>query len=273
MYDLSEDDRRVLQVIESGAKLTTAPCSSKLYCSMLKRLLLRIADSQMSIAAELACYINEGPSLCHRIEMAQAVTDELNSAKRIYDLLEQFGIDEDKYFDEHEWEWSLESHQKTVVRTTPGDPRLLALLMPIDSVDEVPAFLYLVSKLMCVLLEDAISSSFRPWAGLAGELLAVEERHCRVGMEMLRLAALDTERLPAVEGAIKTWGDRVSRSLEYENSRGNLLQQSFALTAMTATEERLRWQKEAAAELARNMLSFGGETVAPTPLELPAKSA
>src|SRR5262245_15954415 len=94
MYDLSEDDRRVMKAVESGVKLTSAPCSSKLYCSMLKRLLLRIADSQMSIAAELGCYVNEGPSLCHRIEMAQAITDELNCAKKIYDLLEQFGIDE-----------------------------------------------------------------------------------------------------------------------------------------------------------------------------------
>lgn len=241
---MDEDDIKLLKQIEAGGSITTLSASSKTYRKLVTSILFQFADSQLAGASGFADSINIGPTLQDRVELSGAVHEKLVTARRVYDLLEELGINLDRYFSSHSWESRAGRFAYLGFKRASADKRLNALMYPLQSWADVAVFMFLMATMTCLQLKDFRQSSFGPWAELSAEILDCEKGHAELGKKWLAEISPDARQHAFAQVAVDYWYDHVADSFGPHDSEGNKLHRQFRLKSVRNDKALLAWRQE-----------------------------
>src|SRR3989338_9536764 len=103
MLKISESQRqeRLEEKLAKGEKIVSVEEMTEEYRHHLTHLMMMQADSELAGAFGYVPWIMKSPSIQETLSVAQIVKDEVRHARVMYRLLDEMGLDVQKYYDSH----------------------------------------------------------------------------------------------------------------------------------------------------------------------------
>jgi ring-1,2-phenylacetyl-CoA epoxidase subunit PaaA len=236
------DEEGLVTFVAGGGRLSAPDNVTPRYRGEIMRLMAIFVDSEMAGASGFADCINLAPGLKERITATRIVVDKFNHARKVLELMEQFGANTSQYVSAHPWSSRLDRSANLGTRRTDGDMRLNVFHYPINGWVDAVVMNFLMGQATVVQLDELTRGSYQPLADTLAEILPVEKRHAELGEQGLRIA-LDNghDRIDA-QASVNYWYPRVGDTFGSSSSDHFDQHRKYGLRQKSREELLMRWQ-------------------------------
>lgn len=245
------DDESLISFVSGGGRLSAPDNLTPRYRGELVRLMAIFVDSELAGAAGFVDCINLAPSLKERITATRIVLDKFGHARRILNLMEEFGTDSNLYINAHSWSARLARSVDLGTRRINGDMRLNVFHYPIQGWVDAVVMNLLMGQATIIQLEELIQGSYQPYADALAEILPIETRHAELGEEGLRVILGRGHDRNDVQASINYWYKRVADTFGSSSSDRYSQSQRYGLR-QAGREELIRHWKNAVHSVLRD---------------------
>ncbi|MEO1251063.1 MAG: Phenylacetic acid catabolic protein [Pseudomonadota bacterium] len=243
--DYSADEDNILDYLEKGGKLSAPDNAPPRYRAELMRIMASFIDSELAGAAGFADLINDGPGIKERITAARIVSEKLDHAERVLQVMGEFGADTARYSNVHPWAERGPREADYGAARQPGDMRLNVFRYPLQGWADAVVMNMLMGRATVIQLRELAKCSYQPLAETFEEILPRERRHGELGDEgAARLLDYGDAVLSEVNASIDYWRPRVAASFGGAESRRFELLHRFGLRHQANADLLRRWEED-----------------------------
>jgi 1,2-phenylacetyl-CoA epoxidase catalytic subunit len=206
------DEIELTDYLSRGGKLSSPANVPPRYRGELMRLMATFVDSEMAGAAGFAGIINDGPGIKERIAASRIVFEKLANADRVLRIMGEFGADTARYAGHHPWSARLPRDSDIGATRRQGDMRLSVFHYPLEGWTDAVVMNVLMGRATVIQLDEFAGGSYQPLAEAFRAILPTEIRHAELGLEGLRMLALDPEERARARASAAYWHPRVAAS-------------------------------------------------------------
>jgi len=236
------DEEGLVSFVSGGGRLSAPDNVTPRYRGELMRLMAIFVDSEMAGASGFADCINLAPGLKERIIATRIVLEKFDHARKVLELMEQFGAHTGQYVGAHPWASRLDRSVNLGTRRIGGDMRLNVFHYPINGwVDSVVMNL-LMGQATVVQLDELTRSSYQPLADTLAEILPVEKRHAELGQHGLQAALERGHDLVDAQASVNYWYPRVADTFGRSSSDHFEQHRKYSLRQRSREELLALWQ-------------------------------
>lgn len=239
------DEESLVSFVAGGGRLSAPDNVTPRYRGELMRLMAIFVDSEMAGASGFADCINLAPGLKERIVATRIVLEKFEHARRVLNLMEQFGAHTDQYISAHPWASRLDRSANLGTRRIGDDMRLNVFHYPINGwVDSVVMNL-LMGQATVVQLDELTRSSYQPLADTLAEILPVERRHAELGKDGLSAALEKGHDGTDAQASVNYWYPRVADTFGRSSSDHFEQHRKYGLRQRSREDLLALWQSSA----------------------------
>ncbi len=236
------DEEGLVSFVSGGGRLSAPDNVTPRYRGELMRLMAIFVDSEMAGASGFADCINLAPGLKERIIATRIVLEKFDHARKVLELMEQFGANTGQYVGAHPWASRLDRSVNLGTRRMGGDMRLNVFHYPINGwVDSVVMNL-LMGQATVVQLDELTRSSYQPLADTLAEILPVEKRHAELGQHGLQAALKRGHDVVDAQASVNYWYPRVADTFGRSSSDHFEQHRKYGLRQRSREELLALWQ-------------------------------
>lgn len=240
---ISEQD--FLKRIEAGEKIEAHDSMPEEYRDNLINLLEMQADSELSGAYGYIPWIEKAPSIHEKLLVAQIVKDEIRHAYAIYKCLAELGIDVDERIRQQDFALRLETDNTNIgAQRVAQDKRVNIFYYPIETWTDFIMFNFCMDRGAGHQLEDALDSSYGPWARAIQMIFKEEMMHVNHGDTWVERLASNPDTKAEVQAALDKWFSRTMNIFGRPGSRRNQIYQKWHLKKRDNDAVRASFRKE-----------------------------
>lgn len=241
-------DMSIDTYLAAGGVLTSPANVPPRYRAELLKLMASFVDSELAGAAGFADMINDGPGIKERIAAAKIVLEKTDSADRVLRVMADFGVETDRYATHHPWTARLARDADIGARRSAHDMRLAVFNYPLSGWSDAVTMNLLMGQAVTVQLADLQMVSYQPLAEAFRHIAPTEARHAELAAEgVAKLIAAGQDA--AVQASVDYWWPRVALSFGDATPAKAEALRRFGLRHAGGSEQKTRWQAEAAAIL------------------------
>ncbi len=247
---ISEQD--FLKRIEAGEKIESTDPMPEEYRVNLLNLLEMQADSELAGAYGYIPWIEKAPNVHEKLLVAQIVKDEIRHAYAINKCLEELGVDIDKRIEEQDFAYRLGQDDIDIgAERLKQDKRVNIFYYPIETWTDFIMFNFCMDRGAGHQLEDALESSYGPWARAINTIFKEEMMHVNHGDTWVERLANDPATRDEVQAALDKWFNRTMNIFGRPGSRRNVIYQKWQLKKRDNDEVREAFRKEIEEKVAK----------------------
>jgi ring-1,2-phenylacetyl-CoA epoxidase subunit PaaA len=237
--------------IQAGHKVEANDAMPPEYREALLNLMMQQADSELSGAYGYIPWIEKAPSVHEKLLVAQIVKDEIRHAYAMNKLLAELGIDVDKRVSEQDYAFRLDQTDANIgAERKAQDKRVNIFYYPIETWTDFIMFNFCMDRGAGHQLEDAMESSYAPWARTIKTIFQEEMMHVNHGDTWVKRLAEDPETREEVQAALNKWYPRTMNIFGSPKSKKNELYIKLGLKKRTNEEVRQAFKAEIGQRLA-----------------------
>jgi 1,2-phenylacetyl-CoA epoxidase catalytic subunit len=238
------DEESLVAFVAGGGRLGAPENVTPRYRGELMRLMAIFVDSEMAGASGFADCINLAPGLKERITATRIVFDKFNHARRVLELMEQFGANTSQYVGAHPWASRLDRSVNLGTRRMDGDMRLNVFHYPINGWVDSVVMNWLMGRATVVQLDELTRGSYQPLADTLTEILPVEKRHADLGEQGLRVALENGHDTVDAQASVNYWYPRVADTFGRSTSDHFDQHRKYGLRQKSREELLTRWRDQ-----------------------------
>jgi len=243
-------DMRIEDYLAQGGVLSNPTNVPPRYRAELMKLMTSFVDSELAGAAGFADIINQGPGIRERIAAARIVLEKTDHAARVLQVMEDFGVDADRYANHHPWTARLDRDADIGAARGDHDMRLAVFNYPLEGWADAVVMNLLMGCAVTVQMSDFQKLSYQPLAEVFRAIAPVEARHGELAEE--GLARLMGEGAgEAILASVSYWWPRVAASFGQAGSLRFEAMRAMGLCHTNNQTLRAQWETEAMAALGR----------------------
>src|SRR5690348_5076829 len=125
-------EEKLEEKIAKGQKIESTAEMTDNYREHLTHLMMMQADSELAGAFGYVPWITKSPDIKETLQVAQIVKDEVRHARVMYRLLEDLGVDVEKYYKSHNFSLRVDKDDIGTQRVA-DDKRVNIFYYPIES--------------------------------------------------------------------------------------------------------------------------------------------
>ncbi|MBI4387158.1 MAG: phenylacetate-CoA oxygenase subunit PaaI [Elusimicrobia bacterium] len=230
MSKLSERQKvEVLQErLAKGETIASADEMTEEYREHLVNLMMMQADSELAGAFGYVPWIMKAPSIQETYVVSQIVKDEVRHAHVMYRLLEQLGVDVQKYYESHNFNLRVQEADIGTERVA-DDKRVNIFYYPIETWYDFIMFNFCMDRGAGHQLEDAKACSYKPWADVMEGICKEEAMHMAHGDWWVKKLAADPATKDKAQEALDVWYPRTMNIFGRANSPKNKIYRELGL--------------------------------------------
>ncbi|MFC4174925.1 Phenylacetic acid catabolic protein [Microvirga sp. GCM10011540] len=237
------DEESLVSFVAGGGRLSAPDNVTPRYRGELMRLMAIFVDSEMAGASGFAGCINLAPGLKERITATRIVFEKFNHARRVLELMEQFGANTSQYIGAHPWSSRLDRSVNLGTRRMDGDMRLNVFHYPINGWVDAVVMNWLMGQATVVQIDELTRGSYQPLADTLSEILPVEKRHAELGEEGLQVALGKGHDKVDAQASVNYWYPRVADTFGRSQSDHFDQHRKYGLRQKSREELLARWQE------------------------------
>jgi 1,2-phenylacetyl-CoA epoxidase catalytic subunit len=230
--------------LASGGKLSSPDNATARYRGELMRLMAVFVDSEMAGASGFADSINFAPGITERMIAARIVLEKFGHAKRVLEIMEQFGANTSRYVGHHPWANRLDRSADLGTKRIDGDMRLNVFHYPINDWCDAVTMNTLMGAATVVQLDELTACSYQPLADALMQILPVERRHAELGAAGLRNLLADGYDRAAAAASVNYWYPRVAATFGRAGSDHFDAYRRYGLRQRSNEELMSIWEQE-----------------------------
>lgn len=225
---VSED--AFLAKIQQGEKIEAEDPMPQEYRENLINLLEMQADSELSGAYGYIPWIEKAPDIHEKLLVAQIVKDEIRHAYVVNRCLEELGVNVDQRIDAQDYAFRLESGDANIGSDRKAtDKRVNIFYYPIETWTDFIMFNFCMDRGAGHQLEDALESSYGPWARAIKTIFKEEMMHVNHGDTWVEKLAANPATRDEVQEALNKWFPRTMNIFGRPGSKRNVIYQKWGL--------------------------------------------
>jgi ring-1,2-phenylacetyl-CoA epoxidase subunit PaaA len=236
------DEESLVSFVAGGGRLSAPDNVTPRYRGELMRLMAIFVDSEMAGASGFADCINLAPGLKERITATRIVLDKFNHARKVLELMEQFGANTSQYVGAHPWSSRLDRSANLGIRRMDGDMRLNVFHYPINGWVDAVVMNCLMGQATVVQLDELTRGSYQPLADTLSDILPVEKRHAELGEQGLRVALEKGHDRVDAQASVNYWYPRVADTFGSSSSDHFDQHRKYGLRQKSREELLARWK-------------------------------
>lgn len=236
------DEESLVSFVAGGGRLSAPDNVTPRYRGELMRLMAIFVDSEMAGASGFADCINLAPGLKERIIATRIVFDKFNHARRVLDLMEQFGANTAQYVGAHPWASRLDRSVYLGARRMEGDMRLSVFHYPITGWVDAVVMNCLMGQATVLQLDELTRGSYQPLADVLADILPVERRHAELGQQGLQAALERGHDRTDAQASVNYWYPRVADTFGSSTSDHFAQHRKYGLRRKGREELLAQWQ-------------------------------
>ena len=236
------DTMSIEDYLAQGGVLTAPDNAPARYRGELMRLMSSFVDSELAASAGFAGAINFAPGLKERIAASRITLEKADHARRVLNIMSDFGTDADRYQAQHDWTARVERKADLGAARRGGDMRLAVFHYPIENWTDAVVMNVLQGLATGIQMSELTRVSYAPLAGAFREIAPRERRHAEMGYEGLQRLVSTPEGKMAVREAIAYWKPRVATTFGVAGSSRFDTLKKFGLRHTTNEEMLVRWK-------------------------------
>lgn len=244
------DDKTLVENIQKGKIIQATDAITTTYRSELTRLMVVIVDSELAGAAGFTHLINSAPSIKARVIAARIVSEKLQHAEKVLDLLRNFGVDPVLYVAAHAWEARLSRYTDVGMRRVGGDKRLNIFHYPVQGWLDAVVLNTVMGTATVLQLEEYQNCSYGPLASIINPIIEQERCHAEWGERGLAEAVTDSIAREEISASIRYWYPKVVQTFGRSDSDTVSMYQRYRLRKQSNGELLQCWQQQIQASLA-----------------------
>jgi ring-1,2-phenylacetyl-CoA epoxidase subunit PaaA len=235
----------IVSKIQAGQKVEANDPMSPEYRESLINLMTQQADSELAGAYGYIPWIEKAPNIHEKLLVAQIVKDEVRHAYAMYKLLAELGIDVDQRIREQDFSFRLSQEVDSIgAERKAQDKRVNIFYYTIDTWTDFIMFNFCMDRGAGHQLEDAMESSYAPWARTIKTIFQEEVMHMNHGDTWVKRLCEDPETLPQVQEALNKWYPRTMNIFGSPKSRKNELYRTLGLKKRSNEEVRQAYKAD-----------------------------
>jgi len=257
MTKLSErqKEERLQEKLAKGEQISSAEEMTEEYRENLVNLMMMQADSELAGAFGYVPWIMKSPSIQETYTVSQIVKDEVRHGHVMYRLLEQLGVDVQKYYEQHNFSLRVDKTDIGTERVA-DDKRVNIFYYPINTWFDFIMFNFCMDRGAGHQLEDSLHCSYKPWADVMEGIFKEEAMHMAHGDWWVKKLAADPETKDEAQEALNTWFPRTMNIFGRPNSPKNQVYRKLGIKKRDNEEVRQAF----AAEIRSKCDQFGLKT-------------
>jgi len=257
MTKLSErqKEERLQEKLAKGEQISSAEEMTEEYRENLVNLMMMQADSELAGAFGYVPWIMKSPSIQETYTVSQIVKDEVRHGHVMYRLLEQLGVDVQKYYEQHNFSLRVDKTDIGTERVA-DDKRVNIFYYPINTWFDFIMFNFCMDRGAGHQLEDSLHCSYKPWADVMEGIFKEEAMHMAHGDWWVKKLAADPQTKDEAQEALNTWFPRTMNIFGRPNSPKNLIYRKLGIKKRDNEEVRQAF----AAEIRSKCDQFGLKT-------------
>ena len=227
------------------------------YREALVNLMIQQADSELAGAYGYVPWIEKAPNIHEKLLVAQIVKDEMRHAYAMYKLLDELGIETESRIVEHDYTFRIsESDTNIGTERQKQDSRVNIFYYPIDTWTDFIMFNFCMDRGAGHQLEDALDSSYAPWARTIKQIFKEEMMHVNHGDTWVKKLAENPETFDEVQEALNKWYPRTMNIFGNPKSRKNELYRKLGLKKRSNEEVRQAYKADIEKSIAGTKLTL-----------------
>ncbi|MEX0303790.1 MAG: Phenylacetic acid catabolic protein [Leisingera sp.] len=251
------EEMSIESYLAQGGVLTNPSNVPPRYRAELLKMMATFVDSELAGAAGFADIINGGPGIKSRIAAAKIVLEKSDSAGKVLRIMGEFGADTERYADHHPWTARLARDADIGQTRSKHDMRLAVFNYPLEGWADAVVMNLLMGCAVTVQLEELSHVSYQPLAEAFRAILPVEAHHAELAEEGL-MVLVEAQGASALQELADYWWPRVAASFGQEASEKFEGLKAMGLRRTPNAELKSKWQRDAAAVLAKAGLKPAG---------------
>lgn len=253
---ISPEDEALLKRLESGEEIVSWSETTGRFKELATGIILQFADSEMAGAAGFAPFINKGSTIEERLNIASMVAQKMKMAKLAYEALSGLNFNSNRYLACHCFDSRVVRDSFLGFSRSSADKRINALLYPLEGLEDMLVFTYLMAVMARIMINEFTSSSFLPLKELATQCLPLETAHAQEALTALKTRIQTTEKRQLLEISLAYWYPRIETSAGPADSLHNEWHRRFHLKCKTNLEIKEQWQDEILGQFKLLEISF-----------------
>ena len=247
-----EREQRLAEKLAKGEKLVRREEMTEEYYGHLVNLMMMQADSELAGAFGYVPWIQKSPSIQETLTVSQIVKDEVRHARVLYRLLEELGVDVQKYYESHNFNLRVDLDDIGTQRVA-EDKRVNIFYYPINTWYDFIMFNFCMDRGAGHQLEDAKICSYKPWCDVMEGIFKEEAMHMAHGDMWVKKLSQDKATHDETQAALDRWYPRTMNIFGRAHSPKNKIYRRLGLKIRDNDEVRQAF----AAEVADRCREFG----------------
>jgi ring-1,2-phenylacetyl-CoA epoxidase subunit PaaA len=244
----------LISKLQAGHKVEANDDMPPEYREALINLMMQQADSELSGAYGYVPWIEKAPNVHEKLLVAQIVKDEVRHAYAMNKLLTELGIDVDQRIAEQDYGYRLNEADANIgTERKAQDKRVNIFYYPIETWTDFIMFNFCMDRGAGHQLEDAMESSYAPWARTIKTIFQEEMMHVNHGDTWVKRLAEDPETKDEVQEALNKWYPRTMNIFGNPQSKKNELYRKLGLKKRSNEEVRQAFK----ADIEKNLEGTG----------------
>ena len=245
MPKLSErqKEERLQEKLAKGEQIASAEEMTDEYRENLINLMMMQADSELAGAFGYVPWIMKSPSIQETYTVSQIVKDEVRHGHVMYRLLEQLGVDVQKYYEGHNFSLRVDKTDIGTERVA-DDKRVNIFYYPITTWFDFIMFNFCMDRGAGHQLEDSLHCSYKPWADVMEGIFKEEAMHMAHGDWWVKKLAADRETKDKTQEALNVWYPRTMNIFGRPNSPKNKVYRKLGIKKRDNEEVRQAFAAE-----------------------------
>jgi len=215
-----QKEERLQERLAKGETINSPEEMTEEYRENIVHLMMMQADSELAGAFGYVPWIQKSPSISETYTVAQIVKDEVRHGHVMYRLLEQLGVDVQKYYEGHNFNLRVDKADIGTERVA-DDKRVNIFYYPITTWYDFIMFNFCMDRGAGHQLEDALKSSYKPWADVMEGIFKEEAMHMAHGDWWVKKLASDPSTKGPAQEALDVWYPRTMNIFGRPNSPKN----------------------------------------------------
>lgn len=245
MPKLSErqKEERLQEKLAKGEQIQSVDEMTEEYRDNLVHLMMMQADSELAGAFGYVPWIMKSPSIQETYTVSQIVKDEVRHGHVMYRLLEQLGVDVQKYYEQHNFSLRVDKADIGTDRVA-DDKRVNIFYYPITTWFDFIMFNFCMDRGAGHQLEDSLHCSYKPWADVMEGIFKEEAMHMAHGDWWVKKLAGDPETKDKAQEALNVWYPRTMNIFGRPNSPKNKIYRKLGIKKRDNEEVRQAFAAE-----------------------------
>lgn len=224
----TEKSKKLEEKLAAGGKVVSPDEMTQEYRDQLVHLMQMQADSELAGAYGYVPWIQKAPSIQETLTVSQIVKDEVRHARVMYRLLEELGVDVQRYYEKHDFALRVQDSDIGTQRAG-ADQRVNIFYYPIDTWYDFIMFNFCMDRGAGHQLEDAKDCSYKPWCDVMEGIFKEEAMHMAHGDHWVKKLASDPATKEQTQAALDVWFPRTMNIFGRRASKRNAIYRKLGL--------------------------------------------